>query len=318
MLDIQKNVPLAQYTTFKIGGPAREFVAVTQEDELIEALRYAKENNLRYYILGGGSNVFFDDKGFDGLVVRTEGDGKIKLLEENQLECWTGESLGNAVGFARDNDLAGLEELSGIPGQFGGAVRGNAGAFGTELKDMVMSVKALDVSEEEPKIKIFNQAECGFSYRSSLFKKNPNFIILSAILQLKNGKKDEIEQRMKEITKKRMARQPQGWYGCAGSFFENPTVENRELIDKFEKDTGVKISDNKIPAGWLIEEVGFSGKKVGGVEVSEKHANFVINTGTGSAEDIVMLVSLIKQKVRSQLGVQLKEEVNYVCYRLVC
>lgn len=318
MLDIQKNINLSQYTTFKIGGPAKEFVAVKSEDELIEALQYAKENKLRYYILGGGSNVFFDDKGFDGLVIRTESAGGIKLLEENRIESWTGESLGNVVSFARDNALSGMEELSGIPGQFGGAVRGNAGAFGAELKDTVISVKALDVSGEEPKVRTFNHDECEFSYRTSLFKKNPNIIILSAVMQLKNGNKEEIEGKMKEINKKRMERQPTGWYGCAGSFFENPTVENKELIEKFEKDTGVKITDGKIPAGWLIEEAGFSGKKVGGVEVSEKHANFVINTGTGSAEDIVMLVSLIKQKVRSQLGVQLKEEVNYVCYQLVC
>jgi len=318
MLDIQKNVPLARYTTFKIGGPAKEFVAVRSEDDLVEALQYAKENKLRYYILGGGSNVFFDDKGFDGLVIRTESNGEINLLEGNQVECWTGENLSDLVNFAKNNSLSGIEDLSGIPGQFGGAVRGNAGAFEVEIKDVVMSVKVLDISGEKPESKVFSREECKFAYRTSIFKKNPGVIILSAIVQLKDGEKAEIERKMKEINRKRIEKQPTGWYGCAGSFFENPTVEDPGLIEKFERDIGGKSIGGKIPAGWLITEAGFRGRKLGGIEVSEKHANFVINTGSGSAEDLIMLVSLIKQKVRSQLGVQLKEEVNYVCYQLVC
>lgn len=314
MLSIQKNVKLADYTTFKIGGPAKEFVIVKNEEELIEALQYAKENNLKYYILGGGSNLFFDDKGFNGLVIKTESNNSLKLLADQQIECWAGENLGSVVNFARDNNLSGIEDLAGIYGQFGGAIRGNAGAFEVELKDITISVRALDISGEKPEIKIFNNTQCEFSYRMSIFKKNPQIIIISAVIQLKSGDKEVIGERIKETIRKRNEKQPTGWYGSAGSFFENPTVENKELIARFERDIAAKCIGNKIPAGWLVTEAGLRGKKIGGIEVSEKHANFVLNTGGGTAEEVIMLASIIKQKVRTEAGVQLKEEVQYVGY----
>jgi len=313
-MDIQKNINLAQFTTFKIGGPAKEFVVVKNEDELIEALQYAKENNLKYYIFGGGSNLFFDDKGFNGLIIKTESNNSLKLLPENQIESWAGESLGSVVNFARDNNLSGIEDLAGIYGQFGGAIRGNAGAFEIELKDKIVSVRALDISSEKPEIKIYDNAQCEFGYRMSIFKKNPHIIVVSATIQLKQGEKEKIGERMKEIVRKRIEKQPTGWVGCAGSFFENPTVSNPEIIARFESDINGKMIGSKIPAGWLITEAGLRGKKIGGIEVSEKHANFVINTGGGTAEEIIILTSIIKQKVRTKFGVQLREEVQYVGY----
>ncbi len=310
-MKIQKNINLAPYTTFRIGGMAKEFAIVKSVEELAEALQYAKGNNLKYYILGGGSNVLFDDSGFDGLVIRIESASYIKI-EGEKLECWAGESLASVLNLARDNDLSGLENLAGIPGTIGGAVRGNAGAFGTAMANLVSKVKFLDAASG--KIKEIGKDDCGFSYRNSIFKENPDLIIISVVLGLRTGKKEEIEKAMRETIRKRNEKQPQGWFGCAGSFFENPVVEKKELIERFERDTGAKSRENKIPAGWLIRETGLSGKKIGGVELNEKHSNFIINNGEGTAEEVIMLSSIIKQKVRTELGVQLREEVQYVGY----
>ncbi|MDO8241066.1 MAG: UDP-N-acetylmuramate dehydrogenase [Candidatus Moranbacteria bacterium] len=314
MIDIQKNVVLAPHTTFKIGGPAKEFVVVKNEEELLEALHYAKDNNLKYYILAGGSNVLFADEGFDGLVIRISGRGEIKLLEDQKIESWTGETLGQIVNFSKENSLAGMENLIGIPGSIGGAVRGNAGAFGTDTKDLVEKVRAVDISNSESIIREYSNAECDFAYRHSIFKENPKLIILSVTLKLKSGNKDEIFQRMKEIIKTRNDKLPMGWVGCAGSIFENPHVENAELHERFKAASGFIYPSGEIPAGWLISEMGLRGKKMGGIEVSKKHANFIINAGGGTANDVVMLTSFIKQQVRDNLGVQLKEEVNYIGY----
>jgi UDP-N-acetylmuramate dehydrogenase len=312
MLDIQKNFFLAPFTTFKIGGPAKEFVRVKNRDELIEVLRYAKENSLKFYVLGGGSNVFFDDRGFDGLVVKMESSGKIELSEDGSVEVWAGESLGSVVNFARDNSLADMEGLSGIPGTVGGAVRGNAGAFGVNMGDLVEQVEV--INKDDLEIKTLGAEDCRFSYRRSLFKDEDRWIVISSKLKLKKGRQDEIDERMKKIAQERSEKLPTGWVGSAGSFFENPVVEKKELLERFEKETGAKITDGKIPAGWLIGEAGLRGKKIGGAMVNEKHANFVVNIGGATAQDVVMMSSFIKQQVRDELGVQLREEVSFCGY----
>lgn len=313
MLDIQKNVSLIQYTTFKIGGPAKEFVVVKNEKELIEALQYVKNNNQKYYILGGGSNVLFDDRGFDGLIIKIGSEQNIAYRSQEEIvEAWAGENLSGIINFAKDNGLTGMENLAGIPGTIGGAARGNAGAFGVDMKNLIESVTALDV--ENFQINNYTSTECDFSYRNSIFKKNCKLIILAVKLKLQIGDKKEINRKIKEIIQKRNEKQPTGWVGCAGSFFENPVVKNKELIKKFEQATGLICRDNKIPAGWLIDEVDLRGKKIGKIKVSEKHSNFVINIGGGTAQEVVMLASFIKQQVRDKLGVELREEVQYVGY----
>ena len=313
-IKIQENVPLAPLTTFKIGGPARFFVEVSAEEALSEALRYAKDNNLKIFILGGGSNILISDDGFDGLVVRFKsGNPKAKPLVTQRLslgvECWSGDNLSSVVNFCRDNSLAGLEWAVGIPGSVGGAIRGNVGAYGGEIKDCVESVKVLDLAGDSD-CRVFENGSCQFSYRNSAFKQNPNLIVLSCILKLEKGDKNEIEAKMKEVIGKRTQKIPTDF--SPGSFFQNPTVTDKNLIARFEKDMEVSCRDNKLPAGWLIDEVGLRGKKIGGAMVSDKHANFVINIGGAKAQDVVMLASFIKMKVRDELGVQMKEEIQYV------
>lgn len=291
----------------------------------MEALEYAQKNELAFFMLGGGSNVIFSDKGFDGLTikiqeVRSKNQESIRLIGET-VECWAGENLSSIVNLAKNNSLTGMEWATGIPGTVGGAVRGNAGApFGC-IADNIEKAKVLDISEKKSRICEYENAECNFSYRNSIFKQNKKLIILSATLKLQKGERAMIEKKIQEISKIRAEQQPKGF--SSGSFFKNPTVNDSALIDKFEKDTGVKVSENKklyrqngegvtIPAGWLIEKAGFKGKKIGGVMVSEKHANFFLNDGTGSAEDVVILAGVIKEKIRDKFNVQLREEVAYV------
>ena len=305
MLIIQKNIPLASLTTLKIGGLANFFAEVKNEKELLEALNFAEVKKIKTFIFGGGSNVLFSDQGFAGLVIKMQkfSLGKqigIKIKEEI-VECWAGENLANIVKITEKNGLAGMEWAVGIPGTVGGAVRGNAGAYGGELAQNISSARVLNM--ENKKIIDYFQKDCQFSYRSSIFKKNSHLIILTVKFELKKSTKERVKKKMQEIIIKRNAKIPKGF--SAGSFFQNPVVENLDLIHEFEKDTRKTVRDKKIPAGWLIEEAGFRGKKIGGIIVSQKHANFFINDGTGTAEDVIILAGIIKQKIRERFDVQI-------------
>jgi len=313
MINVEKNIKLSDHSTFKIGGPAKEFAVVENENELVETLNYAKENNLKFFILGGGSNVLFDDKGFDGIIIKISAQGgPASGWQNTSLEIWAGDSLSSLVGAAKDNSLSGMEWASGIPGTIGGAVQGNCGAFGGEMAEVIETVKVYDISQQ--KIVNYKSEDCNFSYRSSIFKQNSNLIIVSVKIKLEKCKKEKIEEKTKEILNKRLEKQPKGWIGSVGSFFKNPVIESEDLRKKYENETKNKIVEKKIPAGWLIDEVGFKGKKVGNVAVSDKNANFILNLGGGKAEEIMMLASIIKSKVRNQFGVQLEEEIKYVAY----
>jgi len=199
--------------------------------------------------------------------------------------------------------------LAGIPGSFGGAIRGNAGAFGTEIGNVITSVKGY--VRDIGMVKEYSRKECGFAYRMSLFKKNPDLIILSAEIKLTPGDKNELGKIIDDTVRKREAKHPQSAL-CAGSFFMNPVVKDEKLREEFQKDTGMVSRDNKLPAGWLIDHVGLRGKRIGGVLVSDRHPNYLVNTGNATAEDVITLASLIKTRVRDELRVRLKEEVQFV------
>lgn len=307
MLSIKSHISLAPYTTFKIGGPAEFFVEVTTVSELIEALEHAKHNHLKTFVFSGGSNLLINDQGIKGLVIHVA-NASLRVQGE-KIMTDAGTNLLSVVEAASKAGLAGMERLAGIPGSLGGAIRGNAGAFGMEIKDVVRAVKFYDCKEE--KLREFSQAECQFSYRSSYFKTHPELVILSAELALHYGDKTELERINRETMANREAKHPQG-VKCAGSFFMNPTVTNRDLHVEFEKDTGLESRNEKLPAGWLIDHVGLRGKKIGGAQVSPLHPNYFVNTGTATAENIIMLASVVKQRVRTELGVELKEEVQFV------
>ncbi|MDP2838021.1 MAG: UDP-N-acetylmuramate dehydrogenase [Candidatus Moranbacteria bacterium] len=307
MIKLRENVPLAPLTTFGVGGAARYYSEVSGAIELAEVFEYAEKNKLPLCILGGGSNILFSDKGFAGLVAHVVGT-TVSVVGE-QLSASAGVSLLAVVTAAKDAELQGLEKLAGIPGSFGGAIRGNAGAFGVEISQCVVSVKALD--RDTGMVREYHQAQCEFHYRSSLFKLHPQLVILSADLKLVPGKKEALARVMEETIAAREAKHPQA-AKCAGSFFMNPTVTDTHLLGEFEKDNGIKARDGKLPAGWLIDYVGLRGKKIGGAMVSDRHPNYLVNTGHATALDIVTLASLVKTRVRDELHIKLTEEVQYV------
>ncbi|KKP58538.1 MAG: UDP-N-acetylenolpyruvoylglucosamine reductase [Candidatus Moranbacteria bacterium GW2011_GWF1_34_10] len=307
-IKIQKNVLLAPQTTFKIGGEAKFFIEVFNDDNIIEAVQYAKDNNLKIFILGGGSNVLISDGGFDGLVIKIKNNG-IKI-NDCEIECDAGVSLINLVNFSVKNGLAGLEWAAGIPGTVGGAIRGNAGAFGGEMKDSLVEIKFLNIKKDPLEMEFCSNEQCKFDYRSSIIKNNTDLILVSAKFKLKKGIAYESEKVVKETINKRLEKQPTN--PSAGSFFKNPRIDKQEIIEKFESDMGMKMRGGQLPAGWFIDDLGFKGKKIGGAQVSEKHANFIINAGDATAEDIIILSSFLKQKVRDTYGIQLEEEVSRI------
>ncbi|MDX9913108.1 MAG: UDP-N-acetylmuramate dehydrogenase [Candidatus Moranbacteria bacterium] len=307
-IEILKNVPLAPQTTFKIGGEARFFVEVNNDAQIIEAVNYAQENDLAVFILGGGSNVLISDNGFDGLVIKIK-NSQIKV-DDCKIECDAGVSLMSLVNFSLENNLVGLEWAAGIPGTVGGAIRGNAGAFGGEIKNSVGEIKILDISKIPLKIEYLKSEECQFGYRTSVVKESKNIILISAKFNLEKKTDQDSRKIVAEIMAKRAQNQPND--PSAGSFFKNPIITDTKTIEMFEHDMEVKMRGEKLPAGWFIDNLGYKGKKIGGAQVSEKHANFIINIGEASAEDVIILSSYLKQKVRDGFGVQLEEEVSQI------
>ncbi len=303
MLNIQENVSLKEYTTFDIGGTARYFVEVHSLSDIKEVLAFTKEKDLKFFIFAGGSNVLFSDDGFDGVVIQITVNSMV--LHGGELMCGAGTDLMDLLMFAAENSLTGGENLTGIPGSVGGAVRGNAGAFGTEMKDIVKEIHVFNIETGETAI--FDNEKCDFSYRNSFLKKNPQYIIISTTFDFALGDKKEIEMKMYDIIAKRNTKQVQN-IRSAGSFFVNPVVDER-VQKMFEKDTGKKSRDNRVPAGWLLESCDIFKKRIGDIQAGVEHANYFINMDEGTAEQVMQLSAVAKTRVRDEFGVQLKEEV---------
>ncbi len=306
MLNIQKDISLKEHTTFDIGGKARYFIKVESIEDIQEAVKFAKDNNLDYFVLGGGSNVLISDDGFDGVIIKMA--IKAITLQGGEMMCGAGVELMDLLMFASENSLSGGENLTGIPGTVGGAIRGNAGAFGTEMKDIVKEVYALDLDSGETLI--LDNAKCEFEYRNSLFKRKPQYIIVNSVLRFNPGKIKDIELIMYNTIAKRNSKQIQG-IKSAGSFFVNPVVG--EKIQKiFEQDTGNKSRNNRVPAGWILEFCNLARKRIGDIQAGIQHANYFINMDEGTAEQAVQLATLAKTRARDEFDVQLKEEVVMV------
>lgn len=304
-LRLKKNVPLARYSTFKIGGKARFFFLAKNKKEILKAIEWAKREKLPFFILGGGSNVLFRDEGFNGLIIKM-GNSNLKIKGERVL-AGAGVSLQKLVFETINKGLEGLEWAVGIPGTLGGGIYGNCGAFGKEMKDVVEKVKVIEIKNGKFKIKELKNKKCQFQYRESIFKKNKNLIILEAILSLKRGNKRKLREKIKEILKIRKEKQPLE-YPSAGSVFKNIPLKKvpKKIQEKFKD----KIKNGFLPAGVLIEGVGLKGKKIGGAKISEKHANFILNYKNAKAKDVLALIELIKKKVKEKFKIELKEEIE--------
>ncbi|TSD02568.1 MAG: UDP-N-acetylmuramate dehydrogenase [Parcubacteria group bacterium Athens0714_16] len=307
-LNIKENISLKEFTTFKIGGPARFFVSVKTKEELIGALKWAMEKKQEYFILGNGSNILVNDRGFDGLVI----ENKISevSLSNGRISVGAGLNLNYVIENMWESGLYGMEQLYWIPGTIGGAVRGNAGAYGGQISDVVKSVTFLD---ENLSVKTFNNIECEFNYRHSIFKQNKKLIILSVELDLKRGDITESKKIAEDIMNKRKKGEPQ--YPSAGCVFKNIKENNFNNFIKKNKDLNIPemfIERKSISAGWLIENIGLKGKEVGGAKISNEHANFIINTNNAKASDVLELINLVKRKTKKCFNVNLEEEIQYV------
>ena len=285
--EVLENVSLKDYNTYKIGGKTRYLVKPYNIDSLKELLIYIKNNTLKYIIIGNGSNIILPDSDYDGVVILLSKLNEIKI-NENTVNAFCGVSLTYFVNELVKNNLGGLESLSGIPGTLGGAIVNNAGCYGQTISDKLNSVTYLENGE----IKTINKEECNFSYRDSIFKKNKNFIILSAKFILDYKNKEEMLNIIKENMIKRNTSQPLN-YPNAGSVFRN-------LIG--------------YSAGKLIEDAGLKNYHINGAYVSDKHANFIINKDNASSEDIIELIEYIQKEISEKYNIKLKLEQEIIKY----
>jgi len=312
---IQQNVSLKDFSNYKIGGPADYFLEVFSREELIRGLKEWEsicsslpQPQRKLFILGSGTNILFSDAGFKGLVIKNSIGGIEKVGEE--VFAGSGVEVSKFLDFCIENSLSGFEWAGGLPGTMGGAIRGNAGAFGGETKDSLIEVTSLNLKTLEI-IKRENKA-CNFSYRNSIFKNQAsNEIIISAVFNFKEGSKEEIRKKINEKKEHRKNKHPLD-YPNIGSIFKNVPVENvppefkEELFQYIKKDPFPVI-----PAAKLIFLVGLRGEKVGDVMISEKHTNFIINLGQGKAADALELIKIIKREVKKKFRLDLEEEIMF-------
>ncbi len=286
--EVRYAVPMAEYTSFRVGGPVDGLVFPADAEDLRTLLQWCRKERIPYFILGKGTNLLVRDGGIRGLAINlSQGFKRIEKLDQSSegttVLAEAGEALGRFVDFSWRNDLGGLEFAAGIPGSVGGAIFMNAGAFRREMKDLLLSISLMDEAGNLSEKKI---AETKFSYRTIGVKRGE--VILGGRFLLTNGNQDESRARIEEIMRQRLAKQPYD-LPSAGSVFKNPAVA---------------------PAGKLIEEAGLKGIRIGDAQVSEKHANFIVNLGRASAHDILELVKRVRERVYLEKGVTLEMEIQ--------
>lgn len=284
---VEMNAPMKKYTSFKCGGNASLLIIPDSSETLKKIISYCKSKNIKPFIIGNGSNLLVTDKGIDNVVIKIGSKlSKIELVDETTIHCEAGASLKSLCMFAYENSLSGLEFAYGIPGTLGGAVYMNAGAYGGEMKDVLFSCKHIDLSGS---IGELTGDELNLRYRGSAYTDN-DFTIVSATMKLKKANKEDIKAAMDDKLQRRKDKQPLE-YPSAGSTFKRP---------------------EGYFAGALIEESGLKGYTVGGAQVSEKHAGFVINKNNATATDVITLIKDVQRIVFEKHGVMLETEVKII------
>ena len=283
--NIYKKEPMSKHTSFKIGGMADYFVKIESEEELKNVLNLAKVENIPYFIVGNGTNLLVKEGGIRGVVMKIEQNDYTIKEHENfaYITAQSGISLANLAFVAMENGLTGLENLSGIPGTLGGAVKMNAGAYGTEMKDVVVCSKCMNQNGQILKLDL---EEHQFEYRKSVFEKN-ELILLETTIRLQYGEKVKIKEKMEECKKARVQYQPLEFPNAGSTFKRNSNV----------------------PTAKLIEEAGLKGYRIGDAEVSTKHAGFIVNRGTATAKDVLALVAQIQTVVKEKFEKDIELEI---------
>lgn len=303
----QENVLLKRHSNYKIGGPAKYFFEAESVEEIIEAIKTARRIKTSVFILGGGTNILFSDEGFNGLILKQN----IRFIKKDGdlIRVGAGVSITQLLNYSVAKNLSGLEWAAGIPGTLGGAIRGNAGAFGDEIKDVIKEVVSLDISGPRLKIIKRNNLDCKFNYRSSIFKKQSE-IIIEASLLLRKGNRKSIETAIKQNINYRKKRQPLE-YPSLGSTFKN--VDIRKIAKKQYKNFESIIKRDPfpvIPAAYLISEAGLKGISRGGAMISPKHSNFIVNVAAATSSDVKNLIAFVKKEVYKKFKINLEEEIE--------
>lgn len=288
---IRLDVPLADYTSWKIGGRADMLIEPSGAEGLSKVLEYICQNKIPYIVIGDGSNILFSDEGFRGVVIRIGRAMSNVTIENDRIYAQAGVAMPRLARMAGAAGLSGIEHTAGIPGILGGLVAMNGGSLRKNIGETVEAVRCLD---ESGKTMELGKPDCEFSYRQSIFLRKP-WIVTDVVLQLKQGERNSICGRMLEILRERRHKFPRRLPNC-GSVFKSDT----ELHEKCG------------PPGWIIEQLGMKGVSVGGAQVSTQHANFIINKGGATAADILELIGAIRNKVYRKTNIWLECEVRYI------
>ncbi len=303
-MSIEKEVSLKNYNTMEIDSVARYFSKIKKEKDLIDTITWAKQESIPFIVIGGGSNIIFPSR-YEGLVILID-MVDFKIEEKDGFIFFEGKaglSLPYVARMVSERLGKGMEWAGGVPGTVGGAVRGNAGAFGDFMEGCVKSVEALNTDTLEKEV--FENHECQFGYRESIFKKEKNYIITK--VEMKFPKKEE-DGKLKEYLKYRKDNHPEE--PSSGSIFKNPVVDEG-FYDKFEETEKFKKL-GFVPMRFLVESCGLKGKQQGGAKISEKHANFIINIDGATGDDVKFLINLVKEKVKEKYEIDVKEEVEII------
>lgn len=284
-IEYLKDEPMSRHTSFRIGGNAQYFVLPMDDSQLSFVIDYCRKNEIPFTVIGKGSNLLVSDKGIEGAVICTLNMDTLTLLDNERIFAGAGVGLASLCTFARDNELSGLEFAYGIPGSVGGAMIMNAGAYGGEIKDVAVSACVLD---ENLTVRVIEGEAMELSYRSSVFKKR-NLTVIGAYFKLKKDSREEITARMDDYMGRRLSKQPLE-YPSGGSVFKRPEGHF---------------------AGALVEQNGFKGVSIGGAQVSEKHAGFIINKGNATCSDVTGLIAKIQDTVYKNNGVRLEPELIF-------
>jgi len=303
-LAVLLDAPLSRYTRFGIGGPADLFAETASPDAFAQAVATARAAAVPVMVIGGGTNLIVSDHGYRGLVLRY--NAASLSIEGAVVTADGGAVLQDLVDFANERGLKGLETLAGIPGWVGAAVYGNAGAYGHSLSERVVEVRFFDGHCQ----RVFDNAQCEFHYRESIFKRNKDWVIFSVDLALTPDDASTLAKISADILKIRNEKFPPTMR-CAGSIFKNFLV--RDLPDAVAAQVPASVMrEGKVPAAWFLEQVGSKGARRGEIRVADYHANLIYNEGAGTARDLCALIADLKQRVRERFGIEVEEEVQYV------
>ncbi|MFI5265562.1 MAG: UDP-N-acetylmuramate dehydrogenase [Candidatus Levyibacteriota bacterium] len=321
VMQIVKEARLSEILWYKIGGVARFFLECSSKEDVIEAFTFVKKEKLnKYFVVGLGSNLLFTDEYYDGAVIQIASNSasQIKLVDKNTIESFAGVELDQVIQFAFDNNLIGLEWAGGLPGTVGAAVRGNVGAFGSEVSDVFAGAEVLDVSSSRFTVHSLNRRDIKFGYRMSTVKKNPTMIVLSARFKLQkvdDAKLGSAKQEYFANIEYRKNKHPLD-YPSTGSAFKN--VSEPENVKKVlavfpDLESDVKMKwHGKVSMGYLIKRLDLSGTQIGNAQISNKHSNFIVNLGNASFQDVISIIKKIQDEFSSVFGFIPEPEVEIV------